>query len=274
MISPFNQNFKKDQGFTLIEMLVAMTISSVLLGATIMVFNQQRDTITNESTKTNLRSLGRVAMAELSKEIRRAGYGFPPGQAAGITAATSTSLTFNADSDNVVTTLNTTVAAGESSLIVNQVNNNGTLADPAFTAGDNIVVFNIGDFTVWETLAIQSISGTTLSLTGTTANAYDAEDKILIHKYHTFSYVHDSVNNVINQTFDGGANIPVVGNVNSLTFTYFDANDAALTSPLSAADRANIRKAQIDLVLQDPDNSDVSVTFKTDIFFRNMATKA
>ena len=80
MFHRFTHKRNNEQGLTLIELLIAMAMSVVVLGTTIFTYTKQEKVLRTESDKTYLRGLGRLAMEELAREIRQAGYGFPPGQ--------------------------------------------------------------------------------------------------------------------------------------------------------------------------------------------------
>lgn len=61
----------KRPGFTLVELMVAVTISSILVGATISIYSLFRRAIELDSERAQIAQNGRVAMDRLSREIRQ-----------------------------------------------------------------------------------------------------------------------------------------------------------------------------------------------------------
>jgi type IV pilus assembly protein PilW len=88
---------KNESGLTLIELLIAMAISGVLLGAMLMTFHGQSTSYNSQQEVTSLQENMWAALQLMSRDIRMAGYD-PLGTAkAGITLATDTSFEATAD---------------------------------------------------------------------------------------------------------------------------------------------------------------------------------
>jgi len=263
MFHRFTHKHNNEQGLTLIELLIATAISAVVLGATVSTYIKQEKVLRTEIDETYLRGLGRLAMEELAKEIRRAGYGFPPGQ--GIFAATETSITYFVNTDDTQTMVAADVTAGDTTLTVRD--------DTDFDDTENLVIFNLRNLTDWEVGQVSGTpAGNVITLNSGTANSYLADQNIVIHQYHTIAYTFDAGNNLISETIDGGGAIPLIGKVSNMTLTYFDENDAVLATPMNAGDAnlANIRKVEIELSLEESTNTSATSTFKTNINLRNM----
>lgn len=64
----------KESGFTLIEMLIAMTIGLIVLGALVSTFIMQRKTYDVQEQVTEMIQSARAAMDMMTREIRMAGY--------------------------------------------------------------------------------------------------------------------------------------------------------------------------------------------------------
>ena len=79
---------KEQDGVTLAELLVGMTISSVLLIAVFKIFTQQQTAFENLNDRTLIRAKGRLAIKLLTKEIRMAGHGMPKMQGLSISRPT------------------------------------------------------------------------------------------------------------------------------------------------------------------------------------------
>ncbi|MCH8209155.1 MAG: prepilin-type N-terminal cleavage/methylation domain-containing protein [Nitrospinae bacterium] len=255
--------YQNQSGFSLTELLIVMAMGVILMGATIQVFIKQEKTMRDQMTKTNLRALGRIAMDEIAMEIRRAGMGFPNGE--GVTAIAAGSISLRGNTEVVLTTIRNDVTGG-----VNQI----TVWDnDDFSGSDLIVIFDpsAGGQRPAETSTVNSTPSNKINMGSATTVAYDAEDGVLISQYHTTDFAYDGANNRVTKSIDSAADVPVVGKVSSLTFTYYDNAGAVLT--IAAASIPSIRKIGIQLVMIDiTGNSTVSVTFNTEVNLRNMGT--
>ena len=68
---------KKDNGLTLIELLIALVVSGILIAALYRtVINQQKTYTVQEQVAETQQNL-RVAIDQMTREIRMAGYGKP-----------------------------------------------------------------------------------------------------------------------------------------------------------------------------------------------------
>ena len=144
--------FKNEKGFTLIEVLIAAAIGIIVIGGSIYAFSKQDKLIRQENASTNLRGLGRVAMSEFAKEIRRAGYGLPPGQA--FVAADANTLNFLANTQDVYAMLSVDGNNGDTTISIPDITMTNGLA---FQDGDTIVIFDVSDPTNWELNAIVGV---------------------------------------------------------------------------------------------------------------------
>ena len=271
---------KNEKGFTLIEMMIAAFIGLMVLGGSIYVFNKQNTLIRTENARTDVRALGRFAMAELATEIRRAGYGFP--NAWGIFVAEPDQLTFFANTfdtnggligvQEAYTTGTADITAGDTNISV---------ADNSdFSNGNFIVVFDASGTVAfpWAGGTVTGTPGATITLSSASPAAFALLDGIVVNQYQAITYDFDAVNGLLTVSTNpgGGAGvIPVIGNVTALSFTYFDVNGTQIipaTPPaLTPLERAQIRKIIISLTLQHATESSVTLNFNTDIEIRNNA---
>ena len=85
-----------NRGFTLIELMIAMAISTFVMTAIYMTFNNQQKSYLIQDEVTSMQQNVRAGMYYLENGIRMAGFD-PDGQGATITAANNNSITFDRD---------------------------------------------------------------------------------------------------------------------------------------------------------------------------------
>ena len=114
--------FVGSAGFTLIELMITIVLTSILLGAIYLVYDTGFRTTYQQWTRTGAKGeVGRV-MINMGNETR---------QATSLTAATATSFTFTLDSDN--NGLNETVQYTWGGVAGNPLNRVQSVPAPAFT---------------------------------------------------------------------------------------------------------------------------------------------
>lgn len=93
-------------GFTLVELMVAMTIGLIVLAAIYNIFIIQNKSFDVEEQITEMQQNARAALDIMSREIRMAGYDPNSNATAKIITATASSLSFSVDvpSDNTTIT--------------------------------------------------------------------------------------------------------------------------------------------------------------------------
>lgn len=70
----FRQNMVKMRGFSLVELMVALTIGLIILSAVSMLFVSSKKTYTTQDSLARLQESARFAMQFLTKDLRLAGY--------------------------------------------------------------------------------------------------------------------------------------------------------------------------------------------------------
>ena len=97
MMGLFSKN--RQNGFTLVELLVAIAISSVVMAAVVKLFISSNEIYTVQSEVSNVQQDIRAAMALMARDIRMAGYDNPEFEDdnSGITNADSTRFVFTYD---------------------------------------------------------------------------------------------------------------------------------------------------------------------------------
>ena len=86
-------------GFTLVELLVAMAVASIMLAAVASLFTTLNKSYTRQNVAADVQQVARAGVDFMAQSIRMAGL--DPDQTGdfGITIATATSITFTADLD-------------------------------------------------------------------------------------------------------------------------------------------------------------------------------
>jgi type IV pilus assembly protein PilW len=97
-VSPING--PDNRGFTLVELMVAMAISSMITASIYMAYTTQQRMYTTQNAVVEMQQNIRAALLVMGDELRMAGY--DPNQlgTVGITSASATTLTFTAVADN------------------------------------------------------------------------------------------------------------------------------------------------------------------------------
>ena len=86
-----------NQGFTLVEILVAMAMSAVVIAAIYTTYSKQQEVNTVQGQVVQMQQNLRAGMFIMSREIRMAGYDPKETGLYGITAASASSFAFTAD---------------------------------------------------------------------------------------------------------------------------------------------------------------------------------
>ena len=91
---------KNCNGFTLIEVLVAMLISGIILASIYSAFQSQQDSYVAQDQVVEMQQNLRAAISLMTKELRMAGYDPSSSAGAGITAADVNGITFTLVADD------------------------------------------------------------------------------------------------------------------------------------------------------------------------------
>ena len=306
-----DRQIKNEKGFTLIELLIAMAIGISLLATASYTYTKQNDVIRSGNQQTKTRGMARLALDEMVQEIRRAGFGMEPGDSAagraaqGVTNATATSITYLANTDNIMTEVIVDCGVDDGVWFVFTTHEDAvTGTSGPFTLGfrmqDYVSVYDAGrpgKSQFFEGTGLVQVSNSyafvsTYCPGGVTAaglvnfgpgpgtpidyqyEPVDDNTAVVVHKIITYTYTYNAGAQTITQTRQDGARAAVTttiaDNVTAMTFSYFDANGGALTVPLNATELGNLRQVHISVTVKDRIEDTVTVQLDTDINLRNM----
>ena len=254
------RTLKNQRGFSMVEMLIAIAIGALLLGVAVRSFTKQQTLFKNQADGSVIRETARFSIQELTRDLRMAGYGVP--SAVGITSATVNSITFLSNTDEISTTVPGDLAASATAITVNSAT--------GFTTGKTIVILSATKSPVlYDLKTISSVAGNVINLTSGLSRAYLASDITVVNGYNTVSMTYNSVSHIVTKSVAGV--IKDRENVTTLAYAYLDKTGATLSAPVSAANLPNIRRINISMTLQDPNNTSATTAIdNTHVNLRNM----
>jgi prepilin-type N-terminal cleavage/methylation domain-containing protein len=266
---PLGRFMKDHRGFTLVEILIAMSTFLIVLFAIYSTFDSSQATYAAGEQRADIQQSARIAMEMMSADLRLAGYGFPTGAGA-ITAAGPTDISFWADLDNASTVIVADVPGGSTTLSVQNA--------AGIQAGNTIYLIN---GTVWDQRTVATVTLTpdpplpappvpdTITLTAPTpaGTVYPWGSQVGRPRLIRYCWYDNPnldglappaacaalpANTIYKDEGDGGGFQPVanirnfqVGAANFLTrLQYFDANNVATVTP------ANVRRITITVGVQ------------------------
>ncbi|NWG03866.1 MAG: prepilin-type N-terminal cleavage/methylation domain-containing protein [Syntrophaceae bacterium] len=216
---------KGRHGLTLIELLIALVLSSILIAALYQIFIRQHKTYSVQDQVAEIQQHIRVAVDQMTREIRMAGYG---GNLLAIFGAING---FN----HIITPANNSITI----LLADQV---GVLKQNAPKETNQLKVTNASSFNTdkkkylclngQNNYLIQNIVSDTLTLTTSLTEDHLANEPVYIVKAITYSLGMSGGKPVLrrNENTGGGAQ-PVAENIEGLQFTYYDANGNVTSNP-------------------------------------------
>lgn len=221
-----------DKGFTLVELLIAMAVGMIVLGAVYALFTVQSKHLANQELLTEMHQNARIALEMMVQEISMAGYNQTTNPT--ITAVNRCTGTTTAATNPCV---GITYAGNDTIKFAADLNGNGSITPDDPSDGDN---------------ANENI-------------AYDADLSLGVKSLRRNS----------KYTKSGSSYQPVVENVESLNFIYYDGAGSI------TANLADIRRVKIKIVTRtakdDPGYTDANghhhhhYTLSSFAFPRNLA---
>ena len=243
-------------GLSLIELMVAVVLSSVLLLGVVEVFNNSSRTDRTGAALADLQDDARVAMEFLKRDIRRSGY---LGCADPQTGVSGNNFDFPED--------------GISTATANSITLN--YAAPAFATVGPSATASTGTSKKYLLTDCQSVALFDGELEGTdkVRSKNDANDNSItgypatsnLHEFLTAAYSISGTE--LRRNSDA-----LIGNVSALSFSYGITDDTGLTtwfSTLSGAQLGDISQVIINMTLTSTTDSAISKNFTTTVQLRN-----
>lgn len=260
----------KADGYTLVELLIAMAIVGVIAGAVVGVQQVSQDIYTRAAALEDAQLGARAGLDRMANELRLTGSFWFGASGAGnaITAATATCISFRADIDadtlsagnstGQEITLTAQAVSGSNSISVNQTT--GWTGRNAFAAGEWVHIANGARREVKQIGAYEN--GTSIPLATPLIFSFPISPQpATVRSVEAIKYYLDGTDlrRKINpsspcaspETINGPG---IVENVNNLSLTYFGRGigaNGATENPLgSPPDLTQIREIQIRLTTQ------------------------
>jgi prepilin-type N-terminal cleavage/methylation domain-containing protein len=234
----------KNKGITLIELLIALVIGSILLGALYQTFIRQQKTYAIQDQVVDMQQNVRMGIDRMSRELRMAGYGGKiltvflndvNGFSTIITPADNANNIGNND-DKITIILADQVGVLTSNALKGSTTLDVSGADELF----NTVKKKYLNLNGQNNYVVSSVSTSTITLATALAEDHLANEPVNLVKAITYDLGISDGKQVLrrNENTGGGAQ-PLAENIENLQFRYFDANEVLTTTP------ANILRIEV-----------------------------
>jgi prepilin-type N-terminal cleavage/methylation domain-containing protein len=217
--------FKKKNGVTLIELLIALVLSSILTAVLYRAFISQQKTHTVQDQVADMQQNVRIAMGQMTREIRMAGYGGDILSISGdingftniITPASNAITIILADEVGVLKQ-NTAKGANQLRVTNAKVFNNDKKKYLCLNGLNHYLV--------------RSVTEDTIILTAPLAEGHPIHQPVYLVKAISYYLGLSSGKTVLRRNENtGGGGQPLAENIESLQFTYFDTDGNVTENP-------------------------------------------
>jgi prepilin-type N-terminal cleavage/methylation domain-containing protein len=217
--------FEKKNGVTLIELLLALMLSGILISALYRTFITQQKTYTVQDQVAEMQQNVRIAIDQMTREIRMAGYG---GDMLSIFAD------INGFTD-IITPASNTITV----ILADQV---GVLKENTAKGAHQLKVTNAsifnGDKKKYLCLnglnnySVESVTGDTMTLIAPLREGHPANRPVYLVKAISYYLGVSGGKTVLRRNENtGGGGQPLAENIESLEFTYFGADGNVTSNP-------------------------------------------
>ncbi len=217
--------FRKKNGLTLIELLIALVLSSILIAALYRIFISQQKIYSVQNQVVDMQQNVRIAIGQMTREIRMAGYG---GNFLAIFGNINGFTDIITPADNSITIV-----------LADQV---GVLKQTITKGVNQLRVTNASIFNTdkkkylclngLNNYSIQGVITDTITLTTSLSEDHVINEPVYLVKAITYSLGLSGGKIALrrNENTGGGAQ-PLAENMESLQFTYFDSDGNITANP-------------------------------------------
>jgi len=217
--------FRKKDGVTLVELLIALVLSGLLTAVLYRAFISQQGTYTAQDQVAEMQQNVRIAMVQMTKEIRMAAYG-------------GDMLSTFGDVNGYVEM----ITPGNDAITILLADEVGALKENAEKGRQQVRVTNAAVFNAdkkkylclngLNNYSVKNVTGDTITLTTPLAEGHPIHQPVYLVKAISY-YVSPSGSKTVLRRNEntGGGGQPLADNVETLEFTYFDASGNVTSSP-------------------------------------------
>jgi len=216
---------RESRGLTLIELLIALVLSSLLTAVLYRAFIGQRRTDTVQDQVADIQQNVRIAMGQMTREIRMAGYG-------------GDMLSVFGDI-NGYTDIITPASNAITIILADEV---GVLKQNAAQGAHQVRVTNSRIFNSdkkkylclngLNNYSVQSVTGDTITLTAPLGEGHPIHQPVYLVKAVSYYVGTSGAKTVLRRNENtGGGGQPLAENIERLDFSYYDTNGDVAANP-------------------------------------------
>jgi prepilin-type N-terminal cleavage/methylation domain-containing protein len=221
----FSNLFKKN-GLTLVELLIALVLSSLLTAALYRIFISQEKIYTVQDQVADMQQNARIAICQMTREIRMAGYG---GNILGIFGNVNGFTNIITPSSDAITVI-----------FADEV---GELKQNALKGAQQLKVTNAGIFNTdkkkylclngLNNYLVQNVATDTITLTAPLTEDHPIHQPVYLVKAISYYIGLSGGKSALRRNENtGGGGQPLAENIDRLEFSYFDAKGDVTVNPL------------------------------------------
>jgi type IV pilus assembly protein PilW len=215
----------ENRGLTLIELLIALVLSSLLTAVLYRAFISQQNTYTAQDQVADVQQNVRIAMRQMTREIRMVGYG-------------GDMLSIFGDI-NGFTDIITPASNAITIILADEV---GVLKENTAKGAHQLKVTNARIFNAdkkkylclngLNNYLIQSVTGDTITLTAPLGEGHPIHQPVYLVKAISYYIGISGAKTVLRRNENtGGGGQPLAENIERLDFSYYDANGDVTANP-------------------------------------------
>jgi len=217
--------FKKKNGLTLIELLLALVLSSILIAALYRIFIGQQKTYTVQEQVAEMQQNVRIAMDQITKEVRMAGYGGDVLAIFGDVNGYTDIITPASDSITIIVADEVGVLKQNTARGTNQLK----VTNASIFNTDKKKYLCLNGLNHYP---VQSVTEDTIILTAPLAEGHPIHQPVYLVKAISYYLGLSGAQTVLRRNENtGGGGQPLAENIESLEFAYFDTNGNVTANP-------------------------------------------